>query len=304
VIIDGHAHYLPPEIAQNTSFYRGPWTDLEALLANMDKAGVDKVALLYPTTDAHRRMGGIRALSTDYNQRLAAVVRAHPDRFIGAGIVPYERAEDVQGAMGEIADLGLPMLSLASSYDGVYLDDPAFRLVFELAGERGLPVHVHAQTENPIGFDRVKDPLLMPVFEFISDVTMAIGKMLVAGVFQEHPAVRFIFAHYGGMLPLVMDRLDNTYKMLLARKMVRELSEPPRETLARLYFDTSGSSSRAALATALEVVAADHIIWGSDFPSNMALRTGIERVRAWELERSIEAGLLGGNMAALLKEPT
>jgi predicted TIM-barrel fold metal-dependent hydrolase len=192
------------------------------------------------------------------------------------------------------------MLSVASSYNGVYLDDPSFRPVFQFAGERGLPVHVHAQTENPIGFDRVKDPLLMPVFEFISDVTMAIGKMLVSGVFQEHRAVKFIFAHYGGMLPLVMDRLENTYTMLRGRGMVRELPEPPRQTLARLYFDTSGSSSRAALATALEVVPADHVVWGSDFPSNMAVRTGIDRIRAWDLGGSMEAGLLGGNMAALL----
>jgi len=304
VIIDGHAHYLPPEIAQNTSFYRGPWSDLDGLLCTMDQAKVDRVVLLYPTTDAHRRMGGHRALSSEYNRRLAAAVRRHPDRFIGAGIVPHETDEDVRATFGEIADLGLSLLSLPSSDEGVYLDDPSFRLVFQLAGERGLPIHVHAQTENPIGFDRVKDPLLMPVFEFISDVTMAIGKMLVSGVFQEHRDVKFIFAHYGGMLPLVIDRLENTYAMLLGRKMVRELPEPPRQTLARLYFDTSGSSSRGALATALEIVARDHILWGSDFPSNMALKAGMDRIRAWELDRSLEAGLLGGNMQRLLEGST
>jgi predicted TIM-barrel fold metal-dependent hydrolase len=304
MIIDGHAHYLPPEIAQNTSFYRGAWTDLSGLLRAMDQARVDKVVLLYPTTDAHRRLGGHRQVCSEYNRRLAAIVREHPDRLIGAGAVPHGIEADVRGVMAELAELPLSLLSLASSQDGVYLDHPAFQAVFQLAAERGLPVHVHAQTENPIGFERVKDPLLMPVFEFLSDVTMAIGKMLVAGTFHEHRAVKFIFAHYGGMLPLVMDRLENTYGMLLGRQMVRELPEPPRETLGRLYFDTSGSSSRAALATALEVVPASHVIWGSDFPSNQALSAGIDRIRAWELQSSIEAGLLGGNMTALLEEST
>jgi predicted TIM-barrel fold metal-dependent hydrolase len=201
--------------------------------------------------------------------------------------------------MREIEDLGLRLLSVASSYDGAYLDDPRFGLVFQLAGERGLPVHVHAQTENPIGFDRVKDPLLMPVFEFISDVTMTIGKMLVSGVFQEHPRVEFIFAHYGGMLPLVMDRLESTYAMLLSRGMVRELREPPRQTLARLYFDTSGSSSRAALATALEVVPPENVVWGSDFPTNRAQRAGVDRIRGWGLGASIEEGILGRNLMGM-----
>lgn len=299
MIIDGHAHYLPIEVAQNTSFYRGAWTDLDGLLRSMDDAGIDRAVLLYPTSDAHRRMGGLRAVCGEYNRRLAGVVRQHPDRLVGAGIVAHDIVEDCRETIGEIEDMGLRLLSVASSYEGAYLDDPRFQPMFQLAGERGLPVHVHAQTENPIGFDRVKDPLLMPVFEFISDVTMAIGKMLVAGVFQEHPGVKFIFAHYGGMLPLVMDRLESTYAMLLSRGMVRELREPPRQTLARLYFDTSGSSSRAALATALEVVPAEHVVWGSDFPTNRAPRAGVDRIRSWELGASIEAGLLGGNLMTM-----
>jgi 6-methylsalicylate decarboxylase len=226
-------------------------------------------------------------------------VRDHPDRLIGAGIVAHDAPEDCQETMRELEGLGLSLLSLASSYDGVYLDDPRFQPIYQFAGERGLPVHVHSQTENPIGFDRVKDPLLMPVFEFISDVTMAIGKMLVSGVFHEHPRVKFIFAHYGGMLPLVIDRLESTYAMLLARGMVRELYEPPRQTLARLYFDTSGSLSRAAFATALEIVPAEHVIWGSDFPTNRTPRAAVDRIRDWNLGGRIEAGLLGQNLVSL-----
>ncbi len=78
----------------------------------------------------------------------------------------------------------------------------------------------------------------MLVLEFVADVTMAIGKMLVAGTFQRHRAVKFIFAHYGGTLPVVMDRLENTYAMLLGRKMVPELPEPLAKRSPTLYFDT------------------------------------------------------------------
>jgi predicted TIM-barrel fold metal-dependent hydrolase len=102
----------------------------------------------------------------------------------------------------------------------------------------------------------------------------------------------------------VMDRLESTYAMLLARGMVRELREPPRRTLARLYFDTSGSLSRAALAAALEVVPADHVLFGTDLPTNRAPRAAVDRIRGWDLGAPIEAGLLGGNLMKLLTRST
>ena len=38
------------------------------------------------------------------------------------------------------------------------------------AEEKNIPIFVHSQIVNPIGFERVKDPLLTPVVEYVFDV--------------------------------------------------------------------------------------------------------------------------------------
>ena len=40
---------------------------------------------------------------------------------------------------------------------------------------------------NPIGIERVHDPLLSPVLEYVFDVSMCIGKMMMSGVFDQAP---------------------------------------------------------------------------------------------------------------------
>ena len=72
--------------------------------------------------------------------------------------------------------------------------------------KKNLPIHVHPQIMNPIGEERVCDPLLTPVIEYVFDVTMCIGKLMMSGTFLKFPDVKFIFAHYGGVLPLVKER--------------------------------------------------------------------------------------------------
>jgi len=279
-IIDAHSHYMPPEVAQNTQFFKVGWSDVDRQLAAMDAHGVDKAVLLYPTSDAHRTMGGWGPLCRTYNQAVADVVRRHPDRFIGGGIVPIDAPDQIRDELRRLQDLGLKVVSLASSYDGRYLDDPVFDEVYAFAREHALPIHVHSQIMNPIGEERVRDPLLSPALEYVMDVTMCLGKMMMEGTFVRHPEVKFIFAHYGGVLPLVKERFDTTYTMLRKRNIVKDLGKLPGEYFKNLYLDTSGSKSAASLLCALEVAPADHILFGSDFPANPNLAEAMEVIRS------------------------
>ena len=42
----------------------------------------------------------------------------------------------------------------------------------------------------------------------------------------------------------------------------------PSEWLKQIYVDTSGATSHSALMCTIEMVGADHILWGSDCPGN------------------------------------
>ncbi len=278
MIIDAHSHYMPPEVAQKTAFFKVNWSDIDRQLAVMDANKIEKALLLYPTSDAHLNMGGWQDLCYVYNKEIAAVVSKHKGRFIGGGIIPADTPAQFFSELKRIQDIGLRVISLASSYEGRYLDDEIFSPVYEFAQKNNMPIHVHPQIMNPIGEDRVRDPLLTPVLEYVFDVSICIGKMMMSGTFLKFPDVKFIFAHYGGVLPLVKERFDTTYSMLRRREFVRDLSKLPSEYFKNLYFDTSSSKSPASLACALEVTDAGHILFGSDFPANQGVAEAISCV--------------------------
>ena len=171
------------------------------------------------------------------------------------------------------------MISLASSYNGKYLDDEYFYEIYEFAQTARVPIHVHPQIMNPIGEERLKDPLLSPVLEYVFDVSVCIGRMMMNETFLKFPDVKFIFAHFGGVLPIVKERFDNTYQMLRKRGFVKDLHKNPGEYFRNLYFDNSGSRSRASLAAALEVSDANHILFGSDFPANQDFAGSLNVIR-------------------------
>ena len=298
--VDAHSHYMPPEVAANTAFFKEHWSDADKQLRLMDEYYVNQAVLLYPTSDAHLKMGGWGPVSKIYNQRISELVKKHPDRFIGAGIIPVDAPAAIKEELKSIKDLNLKVLSLASSYEGKYLDDTIFDEVFEFAANNKMPVHIHPQILNPIGQERVHDPLLSPVLEYVFDVSMCLGKMMMSGVFTKHPKVSFIFAHFGGVLPIVKERFDTTYNMLRRRNFVKDLGKNPSEYFSQLYFDMSGTRSLGALQTALELSDAKHILWGSDFPANQNFKDSLSVINQGVLNLEQRNLILGENIRSLL----
>ena len=301
MIIDAHSHYMPPDVAQNTAFFKQFWSDADRQLKLMDENHVDQAVLLYPTSDAHLNMGGWGKVCEAYNQGIAGILKKHPGRFIGAGIIPIDSPAQISAELKRIEDLGLKVISLASSYEGKYLDEDMFFEVYEFAQARKMPIHVHPQIMNPIGEDRVRDPLLTPVLEYVLDVSVGIGKMMMNGIFLKYPQVHFIFAHYGGVLPLVKERFDSTYTMLRQRNFVKDLGKLPGEYFRNLHFDMSGSRSAASLAAALEMTDISRILWGSDFPANQNFAGSLGVVSRSILSSEERRLVCGGNCARLCK---
>ena len=113
-IWDAHSHWIPHGVAENTTFFKRGWSDIDLLLNTLDNSGIEKAVLLYPTSDAHLRMGGWSKVCALYNEEISKKVKEHPDRLMGAGILPVDRPEDMVKEIVRIKGLGLSCLSLAS----------------------------------------------------------------------------------------------------------------------------------------------------------------------------------------------
>jgi predicted TIM-barrel fold metal-dependent hydrolase len=301
MIVDGHCHWLPPGIIENAHFYSPAWGDIQTQLGEMRAQGITRALLTYPTTDAHVKLGGMKELARIYNDAVAGLLKRYSQAFAAACCVPVGESvlmlDEVRRAVEE---LGFRGLSLASSYEGEYLDAERFLPVFEYCQRQGLPVFVHSQTQRPIGSERVQDPLLTPVVEYMFDMTMSIGTMLMAGLFQKFPGVPFVFANFGGAVTFLRARFDATYRMLRERQFVKDLGGEPTQYLKNIYLDTGGDTLRENFQLALELVGADHIIWGSDWPAKKDARGSISAVRALDIPEVDKDKILGGNLARLL----
>ena len=302
MICDAHSHWLPEEIINNAHFFSKAWGDIEVQLKAMDEAGIDRAVLSYPTSDAHLKLGGAMQVAKVFNDNVAKIIARYPGRFIGAAILPVGNFQEMLDELKRATlELGFKAISLASSYNGAYLDEEIFLPLYKEAAARKIPIFVHSQIINPIGYERVQDPLLTPVIEYVFDTTICIGKLLMAGILREFPEVKFIFAHFGGAIPFLQHRFDATYSMLRGINFVKDLQGNPTEYLKNIYVDTAGDKVRTNFLLALELVGAKNLLWGSDWPAKKDIKGALEVVKGLEISQEDKDNILGGNLENLLK---
>lgn len=300
MLIDAHAHWLPEEIISNAHFFHKGWGDIEAQLKIMDAAGIDKAVLSYPTTDAHLKLGSISQVAHIYNDNVGKILKAYPERFIGAAVLPVDNSIDMLDELKRVTnELGFEAISLASSYNGIYLDDSIFLPIYKEAGEKSIPVFVHSQIVDPIGFERVKDPLLTPVIEYVFDTTISAGKLLMSDILRLYPKVNFVFAYFGGAICYLKQRFDATYAMLRSINFVKDLQAAPSEYFKNIYVDTSGDTTKANFLLSLELMGPKHILWGSDWPAKQDVAAGIKAVKDLDISQKDKENILGGNLAKM-----
>lgn len=304
MIIDSHSHCLPEEIISHSHFFSRAWGDIESQIKMMEENGIDKAVVTYPTTDAHLKLGSFSLAARIYNDNIARLIKHYPERFIAAAILPIDNTNEMLDTM-EIATkkLGFQAISLASSYNGIYLDDQRFLSVYKKAQEQNIPVFVHSQIVNPIGFERVDDPLLTPVIEYIFDITISIGKLLMSDILRDYPGVKFIFANFGGAIPFLAHRFDATYQMLRQINFVKDLKASPTEYLRNIYVDTGGDKIKANFLLALDLFGTEHILWGSDWPAKRDVSSSINAVNDLNISEDDKAKILGRNLETLFYTP-
>jgi predicted TIM-barrel fold metal-dependent hydrolase len=194
------------------------------------------------------------------NEEAAALIASGSDRWGAFASLPLP---DVPAAVSELQHaldaLKLDGVALLSNVDGVYLGDPALADLYAELDRRQAVVFVHPA----VPVERPK--LLYPpfLFEFTFDTTRAFVNLMYLGVFQNYPAIRWIFAHAGGTLPYLAFRLSlGAFNEFVAPNV----PDGPPAYYARAYYDTALSYGTSALSSLREVAPLDHIAFGSDWP--------------------------------------
>ena len=171
---------------------------------------------------------------------------------------PDAALRELERTQGELRMNGVIVLS---NINGRALTDPLYRPFFEECDRRRVCVFIHPMI--PASAEPFAEYVLGPIIGFPFDTTLAVARLCYAGVFRELPNIRWILGHLGGAVPYLMERMDNGWRDFAECRV--NIDELPSVYLKRLYYDTV-SFSAPSLRLTRELVGADHMVMGSDYP--------------------------------------
>jgi aminocarboxymuconate-semialdehyde decarboxylase len=208
---------------------------------------------------------------------------------------------DPDAAAAELAravrELGMRSAMIPASLPEGRLADRRFDALWAAAVELGVPIVLHPATKAPVNELMARYPTLNGLFGRQIDTTLTAAELIVAGVFDRHPALQLVLVHGGGFLPYQVARFDRD------ASTGGESRRTPSEVVRSLYYDTVLLSA-AAVRFLLDCAGPSQVMVGSDFGAAPRERSGAALTAA-VLEASADAAsaaaVLAGNARRLFR---
>lgn len=272
-----------------------PMFDPEARLAAMDSVGVEMQLLSYTCPNCYWADGKhAEEVARVMNDHLAEVSARWPDRFRGLGSVPLQ---DVDLALKELAravdELGMVGLIILANVEEIPLDDARFEPFWAELDRRQLPVLLHPTVPPGIEMMDMDRYGLVPSVGFMIDTTLAVARMVFAGIFERYPRWPLIVSHAGATLPFIAGRLDQCHRFIPDARV--RIAKAPSAYLRRLYYDTV-TYDVEALMLAYRLAGPEQLLYGSDYPHNIGDMPGCAaRVAAMPIPEAEKDLIRSGN---------
>jgi predicted TIM-barrel fold metal-dependent hydrolase len=269
-------------------------TDVDAKIAAMDKAGIAMTAISINDPGPELFGKDSPAMARLLNDFIADVVRRHPKRFFGLATLPFNSPDAMLGEFERcVSKLGMKGILLYSNLDGRFPDEDEFRPLFGEAERRGVPLLLHPA--YPTTYDATKGREMTGGLGLMFDTTIALGRIVLAGILEKHPKLKLVCPHVGGALPYLIGRID--HQTMVLKRGAENIKRPPSESLRNVWLDTV-SPLAMAIRYGYDFVGRERLIYSSDHPwVDPDLIAG--EVRKLKLPEADEALIFSGNAKRL-----
>jgi aminocarboxymuconate-semialdehyde decarboxylase len=289
-LVGGRRQALPP---------RAKWTP-EERLADMDSLGVD-VHVVSPYVgfyNYHLPVEVARATSAETNDEIAGMIEARPERFAGLGTLPMQ---DVKAAIGEMercmTRLGLKGVEINDHINGRTLEEPEFRPFWKAAQELGALVFFH-QGGDTVVTPRSARYHLPNTIGNLADRAVTFATLVFGGVMDEFPDLKICLGHGGGYTCYGIGRMDHGWQVRSEARV--HITQPPSAYLGHFYYDCI-VYTEPALRFLIDSVGADRVVFGTDWPYDMALDWPVAWVLGMKgLSQEEKEAILWKNLERLL----
>lgn len=289
MIIDCHAHYVPPALLEEIrnraaefpnvklagaesgdfgfSFAGGkptrpvakPLRDLAARLAWMDANAIDR-----QVAGGWLDMFGYElpaaegvAWSRLANAHLRRTAEAEP-RLTPLATVPLQDGAAAAEVLQDAMENGFPGTMIGTQPKGVggVLDDKSLDPFWRMADRTGAVVFIHPVFES--GDNRVHDYGMANAVGRITDTLIAVARLLYAGHPLRYSNARIVVGIGGAALPFILGRMQRN------QALDKSLADP-EAGLRAMWYDTLVHDPRT-LRFVAEIVGTDRLMLGSDAP--------------------------------------
>jgi aminocarboxymuconate-semialdehyde decarboxylase len=328
MIIDIYTHILPdaffaemsrvsPKLENIGARLRGvkKLFDLDLRFAEMDTLGDYRQVISLPNPPLEEIAQGETAarLAQVGNDAMAELCAKHPKRF--PAFVAAVSLDDVDAALKEaeraITQLGARGIQIFTNIAGHPLDEKRFAPVFATMAAHDLPIWLHpARTAAMPDYAAEKKSRyeMWWCFGWPYETTVAMARLVFAGVFDRHPALKIITHHLGGgMIPYFDGRIGAGMDVLGSRtsdedysKVLSSLKRPHLDYFHDFYADTAMFGGKYGLPCGLEFFGAEHVVFSTDAPLGPIAKT-VAVIDELGLDATTRQKIMAGNAERLMK---
>lgn len=293
--------------------------DLDLRFRVMDRFGDYQQVLSLPTPPIEVLAEGADAidLARAANDGMAELVERHPERFpafvaslpLGdpdAALAELTRAVDTLGARG---------IQLFSNIRGIPPSSPELLPLFEAMAGYDLPIWLHpyrGPTTSDYATEDRSQYEIWWTFGWPYESSVAMSRMVFAGLFDRWPHLKIITHHMGAMAPYFAGRVGPGWDQLGSRtsapdgaEALSRLKKRPVDYFHMFYADTALFGAYDATVCGLAFFGVDQVVFASDAPFDpeggpMYIRETIGIIDRLPITADERARIYSGNAMRLL----
>ena len=275
------------------------WTP-EQRLADMNSLGVD--VHVVSTGDAFycydRDAQAVAGMHRECNDEVHQMTLDYPDRLKGFAQIPMQ---DINAAIGEldraVNRLGLVGAMIDDKVNGRTYDDPEFLPLWKAAEQMGALILIHQGGANMVR-ERTDRYHLPNSIGNLVERAVTFASFVFGGVMDACPELKVCLCHGGGYTCFGIGRMDRGWQVRPEART--HTSQPPSAYLNKFYYDCL-THSEEALRMLIDTVGIDRVLFGTDWPADMAIDWPVSWVLSLEsLTQEEKEAILWKNLETLL----
>lgn len=276
----------------------------EGRLADMDASGIDVQILSHAPPGGQRLTDdtAVEAART-VNDVAAGIIAGAPARFAGFATLPQAHPEAAADELTRcVEELGFKGAMLFGITDGQFLDERRFWPIYARAEALKVPVYLHPSMPQPqvrdiyYGTYAASHPAILGAAWGFGVETGTLGiRMILSGVFEEHPDLQVILGHLGEGITFQLARIDEAFS-----RPGNAPTEFARTFRTNFHITTSGFFSDSALDCCLQEMGSDRILFAVDWPF-VANKDGTDWLHAYDTDTETKTKIFATNAERLLR---